>query len=54
MPETKPDLSFHNGICNACINFNDRKKIDWKKRKKELMSILERYRNTFSNTVLYP
>ena len=50
MPETKPDLSFHNGICNACINFNDRKKIDWKKRKKELISILERYRNnSFSN-----
>ena len=50
MPETKPDLSFHNGICNACINFNDRKKIDWKKRKEELMSILERYRNnSFSN-----
>ena len=34
MPETKPDLSFHNGICNACINFSNRKKIDWKKEKK--------------------
>ncbi len=50
MPETKPDLSFQNGICNACINFSNRKKIDWKKRKRELLSILKRYRNkSYSN-----
>ena len=45
MPETKPDLSFTNKICNACINFSNRKNIDWKKRKKELLIILEKSKN---------
>ena len=40
MPETKPDLSFKNGICNACINFNARDNIDWQKEK-QLQSILK-------------
>jgi N-acetyl sugar amidotransferase len=46
MPETKPDLHIDEaGVCNACRSFEHRQKVDWPARKKELMSILEQYRN---------
>ena len=45
MPETKPDLSFKDGVCNACINFNNRENINWEERKKQLASILKNYKN---------
>lgn len=46
MPDTKPDLSFDGeGICNACRNFEKRIGIDWDARKKELLTILGRYRS---------
>ena len=43
MPETKPDLSFVDGVCNACINFESRNKINWEKRETELNNILNKY-----------
>ncbi|MEJ6580841.1 MAG: N-acetyl sugar amidotransferase [Akkermansiaceae bacterium] len=47
LPDTKPDLSFDNeGVCNACRNFESRPSTDWDARKKELDTILARYRNT--------
>ena len=49
MPETKPDLSFKDGVCNACINFENREKIDWEERKYQLISILEKYKNKSEN-----
>jgi len=46
MPDTKPDLFFdEEGICNACRNFEKRVNIDWTARKRELGSILDRYRS---------
>lgn len=46
MPDTKPDLKFdHEGICNACRNYEDRTIIDWSVRKNELQEILERYKS---------
>ena len=45
MPSTKPDLSFQDGICNACLNFENRKKIDWNIRQKELEKIFDQYRS---------
>ncbi len=45
MPSTKPDLSFQDGVCNACINYKNRKKIDWETRKKELETIFDKYRS---------
>ena len=48
-PETKPDLSFQNGICNACINYENRKDINWKERKDELISILKNYKDKSQN-----
>ncbi|MBN1800506.1 MAG: N-acetyl sugar amidotransferase [Candidatus Lokiarchaeota archaeon] len=46
MPETKPDLYIdEDGICNACRSYMNRKEIDWKARKDELLKILEKYRS---------
>ena len=46
MPDTKPDLKFNKmGVCDACSNFSDRSNIDWDKRKKELLKVVEKYRN---------
>lgn len=46
MPSTKPSLLFdEEGICNACRNYENRNKVDWDERKKELISILDRYKS---------
>jgi len=46
MPETKPDLHIDAaGICSACRYYEQRKEVDWAKRKKELLGILDRYRS---------
>ena len=41
-PDIKPDLEFNkNGICAACISFDNRKKINWKEREKEFIKIVK-------------
>lgn len=46
MPETKPDLFIDpEGVCSACRSFERRKVVDWDTRKRELESILGRYRS---------
>ena len=46
MPNSKPDLFFDNkGVCSACNNFSNRKKINWDNRKKELSKILNNYKD---------
>jgi len=46
MPDTKPDLSFDaEGVCNACRNYENRVVIDWAARKKELVTLLDKYRS---------
>ena len=46
MPETKPDLQIdEDGVCSACRYLEKRKKIDWEKRREELIDILEKYRS---------
>ena len=46
MPNTKPNLSFTNGVCNSCIYNNDFKsingKIDWNKREKEFLTLVSK------------
>ena len=50
MPETKPDLSIDSeGICSACRYYEQRKVVDWKMRKDELLNILDRYRSKDSS-----
>lgn len=45
MPDTRPSSIFNEeGVCQACINYENRKKIDWKKREEELDKICDKYR----------
>lgn len=45
MPSTRPDIEINSeGICNACIAYKNRKKIDWHKRKLELVEIVEKFK----------
>jgi N-acetyl sugar amidotransferase len=46
MPNSKPDLRFEDGVCNACHNFRGRSGIDWEVRSRDLESILARYRRS--------
>lgn len=50
MPSTKPDLRLdETGVCNACRAYEDRKEVDWNKRRTELLGILDRYRQNGKN-----
>lgn len=50
MPSTKPDLKFDDeGVCSACRAYENRKHVDWDKRKEELESTLDRYRRNGSH-----
>lgn len=45
MPDTKPDLQLDTeGVCNACRSYERRNEINWDERKRELLQILEKYR----------
>ncbi|MFY9300372.1 MAG: N-acetyl sugar amidotransferase [Candidatus Nitrosotenuis sp.] len=45
-PDTKPQLKLdENGICDACHSAEEKEKIDWNARKKELEKILEQYKH---------
>jgi N-acetyl sugar amidotransferase len=40
-PNTRPRIVFNNkGICNACLNSKEKKKINWKQREKEFYKII--------------
>ena len=41
---TRPRVQFFNGVCSACINFQERKKINWKLREKQLWKICNKLR----------
>lgn len=45
-PSTKPDLRFDkNGVCYACLGAEEKEKIDWSARRKELEEILNKYKS---------
>ncbi len=46
---TRPRTKFKSGLCTACINYNQRKKIDWKKREKLLWKICDKVRDKNGN-----
>ena len=48
-PNTRPRVSFINGICNACMNWKSKKNINWFKREKELSKICNKYRSKDGN-----
>ncbi len=46
MPETRPDILFdENGLCSACKHFDARPTVDWDRRKRELLEVLEEFRS---------
>ena len=50
MPDTKPDLRLDaEGVCNACRAYEQRAAVDWDSRRRELVSILDRYRTNGSD-----
>ncbi len=47
MPDTRPGISFNEeGICQACINYEQRKDIDWSSRYRELEMLCDKYRRS--------
>lgn len=45
MPNTRPGITFNDkGVCSACQSYENRKKIDWNQRWKELEAICDKYR----------
>ena len=45
-PNTRPRVVFsEEGICNACLNSLNKKKIDWESRKKEFRKIINKIKN---------
>lgn len=44
MPDTRPGINFINGVCEACIHYENQKKIDWNKRREELEKLCNKYR----------
>ena len=49
MPDTRPNTPFKDGICQACINYETRKNVDWKRRMDELREICDKYRSNDSS-----
>ena len=49
MPSSRPRIVIKNNICNACKYKDVRKKIDYKKREKDLEKILKKYRSKNGN-----
>lgn len=46
MPNTRPRVVFDaEGVCNACRNAEEKKKINWKERREEFEELLSRYRS---------
>lgn len=44
MPDTRPGITFVEGVCTPCINYTKQKTTDWEQRKIELEAICDKYR----------
>lgn len=46
MPDSRPRVVFNEkGICNACLNMEEKNNIDWDQRKKEFIQLIEPFRS---------
>lgn len=45
IPDTRPDTAFVDGVCSACLWYDQRPSIDWDARRAELHKLLERHAN---------
>ena len=47
MPDTRPGIKFNEeGVCQACVNYEKRKYIDWDDRWEQLEQLADKYRNS--------
>lgn len=47
MPDTRPGIKFNEeGVCSACVAYEERSTIDWDKRHKELEALCDKYRGS--------
>lgn len=46
MPDTRPGITFKDGVCSACQSYEERIKIDWSERHKELEELCNKYRGS--------
>lgn len=45
-PNSRPRITFNEeGVCNACINAEEKKRIDWGQRKREFLNLIEGYKS---------
>lgn len=44
IPDTRPDTAFVDGVCSACLAYQNRPKIDWQARREQLVALLYRAR----------
>ena len=52
---TRPRVRFEKKICSGCLNFKERKKIDWKKRFYQLEQLCSKYRsNNIKHDIVVP
>jgi N-acetyl sugar amidotransferase len=50
IPNTRPKINFdNNGVCSACNNAKNKKKINWEKRKIQFIKILKKHKKINSN-----
>jgi len=49
MTDTRPGITFEDGVCAACINYEKQKTIDWDQRRKELEELCKKYKNSNGN-----
>jgi tRNA(Ile)-lysidine synthase TilS/MesJ len=50
LPDTRPGIKINeNEICSGCLGHLLKKKIDWKKRKKELLNIAKKIKKKSNN-----
>lgn len=43
MPDTRPDVPFTDGVCQACLTYQRRPQVDWEARKEQLVRLLDRF-----------
>ena len=47
MPETRPHLHINEeGVCDACISYENRGVVDWEDRERQFLELVEKYRST--------
>ena len=45
MPDTRPGTRFKDGVCQACLNYDKRKEVDWEVREATLWGLCKAYKD---------